>query len=106
MNKDQASPKPGGCLTMNNDKSDSLVMLLDTAQVDGSVQQVCKISSNQGIMIPLWIAFCDNSGRDDPRHKSYSDEQLTKCASEQYNLGNIRSDVKVDGRPVVKLDVK
>ena len=65
-----------------------------------------KISSNQGIMIPLWIAFCDNSGGDDPRNKSYSEEQLTKCASDQYNLGNIRSDVKVDGRPVDKLDVK
>ena len=63
-------------------------------------------ASNQGIMIPLWIAECDNSGGDDPRHKSYSDEQLTKCAREQYNLGNIRSDVKVDGQPIAKLDVK
>jgi hypothetical protein len=107
MNKDQAAPKPGGCLILNNDnKSDSLVMLMDTAQVDGSAEQTCKISSSQGIMIPLWIAECDNSGGDDPRHKSYSDEQLTKCAREQYNLGNIRSDVKVDGQPIAKLDVK
>jgi hypothetical protein len=107
MNKDQAAPKPGGCLILNNyNKSDFLVMLMDTAEVDGSAQQTCKISSSQGIMIPLWIAECDNSGGDDPRHKSYSDEQLTKCAREQYNLGNIRSDVKVDGLPIAKLDVK
>jgi hypothetical protein len=105
-NIDEYTPKPGGCLIINNDnKSDSLVMLMDTT-VEGSPHQVCKISSKQGIMIPLWIAWCDNSGADDPRHKSYSDEQLTKCAREQYNLGNIRSDVKVDGLPVAKLDVR
>ena len=52
---------------------------MDTAQVDGSTQQICKISSSQGIMIPLWIAECDYSGGDDPRRKSYSDEQLTMC---------------------------
>ena len=107
MNKDQATPKPGGCLILNNEnKSDSMVMLMDTAEAEGSPNQVCKISSSQGTMIPLWIAECDNSGTDDPRHKSYSDEQLTKCAREQYNLGNIRSDVKVDGRPIAKLDVR
>ena len=26
------------------------------------------------------IAWCDTSGNDDPSHKFYSDEQLTKCA--------------------------
>jgi hypothetical protein len=102
LNTDEFTPKPDGCLI---NKSDSVVMLMDTT-VEDSPHQVCKISSNQGIMIPLWIAECDNSGGDDPRHKSYSDEQLTRCAREVYNLGNIRSEVKVDGLPVAKLDVR
>jgi len=58
-------------------------------------------SSNQGIMIPLWIAWCDTGSS-----KGYSDEQLTKCAREVGNLGNIRSDVKFDGIPVANLDVR
>jgi hypothetical protein len=103
LNTDKATPKPDGCLI---NKSDSLVMLMNLAGVDDSPHQVCKISPKQGIIIPLWIGWCDNSGADDPSHKSYSDEQLTKCAREVYNLGNIRSDVKVDGLPVAKLDVR
>jgi hypothetical protein len=100
-NTDEATPKPGGCLIVNNDnKSDSVVMLMETA-VDDSPHQLCKISSDQGIMVPLWIAWCDTGSS-----KGYSDEQLTKCAREQQNLGNIISNVKVDGLPVAKLDVR
>lgn len=102
LNTDQFTPKPDGCLI---NKSDSLVMLIDTT-VEGSPHQLCKISSKHGIIVPLWIGWCDNSGADDQSHKYYSDEQLTKCAREVYNLGNIRSDVKVDGIPVAKLDVR
>jgi hypothetical protein len=102
LSTDEFTPKPDGCLI---NKSDSLVMLMDTT-VEDSPHQVCKISSNQGIVVPLWIGACDNSGADDPSHKGYSDEQLTKCAREVYNLGNIRSDVKVDGVPAAKLDVR
>ena len=95
ISKDQFNPKPGGCII---NKSDPMVMLMNTV-VEGLPvpTQVCKISSSQGIMIPMWIAWCDNSGAANPATKSYSDEQLTKCAREVYNLGNIRSDVKVDG---------
>jgi hypothetical protein len=104
LNTDQFSPKPGGCII---NKSDSMLMLLNTvAEGSPAPTQVCNISSKQGIMIPLWIAWCDNSGAANPATKSYSDEQLTKCAREVYNLGNIRSDVKVDGQPVAKLDVR
>jgi hypothetical protein len=102
LNTDEFTPKPDGCVI---NKSDSMVMLIDPT-VEGSPHLVCTISSTQGIMIPMWGAWCDTSGNDDPNHKFYSDEQLTKCAREVYNLGNIRSDVKVDGVPVAKLDVK
>jgi hypothetical protein len=102
MNTEQFTPKPDGCVI---NKSDPMAMLIDPT-VEGSPHLVCTISSKQGIMIPLWGGWCDTSGNDDPSHKFYSDEQLTKCAREVYNLGNIRSDVKVDGALVAKLDVK
>jgi hypothetical protein len=79
MNKDQATPKAGGCLI---NRSDSMVMLMGQADVVSPPLQVCKISSTEGIMIPMWIAWCDSS-----EHPDYSDEKLTKCAREEYNLG-------------------
>jgi hypothetical protein len=96
---DEATPKPNGCII---NKSESLVTLMETT-VGGSPYQVCEISSTQGIMIPLWIGWCDTG---DPLNRGYSDEQLTKCARERYNLGNIISEVKVDGLSVAKLDVR
>jgi hypothetical protein len=100
-NTDQATPKPGGCLILNNDnKSESMVMLMETADVNFPPTQTCTASSKQGFIIPLWIGWCD-TGSD----KGFSDQQLTDCAKKQ-NLGNIISDVKVDGVPVSKLDVR
>ena len=96
----EVPPKPNGCLINN---SESLVMLMETADV-GSAYQVCNITSEQGILVPLWIAWCDTG---DPRTSQlYQNEPLSKCAREVANLGNIRSDVKVDGIPVAKLDVR
>jgi hypothetical protein len=100
-NTDQATPKTGGCLILNNDnKSESMVMLMETADVNFPPTQVCKISSNQGIIIPLWIGWCDAG-----TEKGASDEKLTSCTKRQ-NLGNIGSEVKVDVMPVAKMDVR
>jgi hypothetical protein len=97
-NTDQATPRPGGCLVVNNDyKSESMVMLMETADVNFPPAQSCQISSNQGIIIPLWIGW-GNWG-------CPSGQNLTQCARQQ-NLGNIASDVKVDGMPIAKLDVR
>ena len=97
-NTDQATPKPGGCLVVNNDyKSEPMVMLMETADVSSPPTQACQISSNQGIIVPLWVGWCDAHGS--------PGVNLTKCAKEE-NLGNIASDVKVDGVPVAKLDVR
>jgi hypothetical protein len=99
MNTDQATPKPGGCLIVNDansNKSESMVMLMETADVNFPPTQVCKISSNQGIIAPLWIGWCDTGS---------NKGDLSECARQQ-NLGNIRSEVKVDGVPIAKLDVR
>jgi hypothetical protein len=96
LSPDEATPKPGGCLIH---ESGSMVMLMNSA-VGGSHNQVCTISSDQGILIPMWNAWCDSGD-----HSGLSDEQLTKCAREEFNLGKIGSEVRVDGVPVAKLDV-
>jgi hypothetical protein len=97
-NTDQATPKQGGCLVANNDyKSQSMVMLMPTFDVNFPPIQTCQISSIQGLILPLWIGWCDAGGS--------PGVNLTKCAWME-DLGNIASDVKVDGVPVAKLDVR
>lgn len=102
-NIDQATPKPDGCI-MN--KNSSMVMLMETT-VTGKPQQKCEISSKQGIIVPLWTAFMEDSvsqtGEQPFKGNSY--EQLSKAAREIGDLGAITSLVKVDGVPVGKLDV-
>lgn len=95
---DEATPKPDGCLI---NKENSMVMLMETA-VSGSPTQNCTISTSQGIIIPLWTGFFEDSK---PEFDSYSYDQLTKAAREQVNLGAVTSQVKVDGIPIAKLDV-
>jgi hypothetical protein len=98
-NVDEATPKAGGCLLVNDDnKSQPMVMLMETA-VNSPPTQDCKISSNQGILVPLWIGWCDAGSE-----KGATAEQLTDCAKRQ-NLGRIISEVKVDGLTVANLDV-
>jgi hypothetical protein len=96
---DEATPKPGGCL-MNN--SSSMVMLMETT-VNGKPQQVCEISSNQGIIVPMWTAFQEDSI---PDYHGYSYDQLSKAAKRLFDLGAVTSIVKVDGSPIAKLDVE
>ena len=75
--------------------SGSMVMLMETT-VNGFPHQLCKISSTQAIMIPLWTGFCEDST---PEYHSYSYEDLSlKCAREEVNLGAVTSTVKVDGK--------
>jgi len=95
---DEATPKPNGCLINN---MSSVVFLMDTG-VSGRPHQACEISSTQGIMIPLWTAFFEDSA---PEYNNYTYEQLSKAAREVGDLGAITSLVKVDSKPVAKLDV-
>ena len=69
--------------------------------VPGSPRIVFEISSEQSLMIPLWIA-CDNHEK-----SNYTGEQITKRANTfQCNLGNIGSEVTVDGQRVANLNVR
>jgi hypothetical protein len=87
----------GGCLV---NASSHIVMTVENA--DGSfADQTCNITSSQGIMIPMWIAWCDSS-----ETPPVTKEKLADCALARYNIGEITSHVEVDGKPTAELHVK
>lgn len=92
-----AGLKDNGCL-INRDGS--VVMLVDTA-AGGIWNQVCKISPNQGILIPIWTAECETASKG---YENATFEELSKCARD-FDLGVINGQVKVDGKSVALLDV-
>ncbi|MGC2384935.1 MAG: hypothetical protein WA631_17695 [Nitrososphaeraceae archaeon] len=106
LNNKVFNSKGNECLANN---SSSMVMLLNT--VSDSTLKQCNISSKQGIMIPMWIAWCD-AGHNKMMLKNPNangvqlDQELTDCARRVYNLGNIASEVMVDGHRVANLNVK
>src|SRR5947208_917016 len=57
-------------------KENSMVMLVDTA-AGGIWNQKCTISSNEGILIPIWTGECDQGSKG---YESYSFKQLSDCA--------------------------
>ena len=65
----QPPVKNGGCIMNGNG---SVVMLMETAQESqltrNPIEQNCTILSNQSIMIPLWVAWCDTAI---PEHKEF-----------------------------------
>ena len=91
-------PVPNECII---NKTSSMVMLMETT-VNGKPHQVCEISSSQGIIVPLWTGFWDADNPEDEK-KTYA--ELSKMAREQVDLGAVTSLVKVDNKPIAKLDV-
>jgi hypothetical protein len=98
----QPPVKNGGCIMNDNG---SVAMLMETAQESqftrNPIEQNCTILSNQSIMIPLWVAWCDTAI---PEHKDFRGERLAQCAREEYNQGHIQSSANIDGLPVARLD--
>ncbi|MGC2571731.1 MAG: hypothetical protein WA364_09490 [Candidatus Nitrosopolaris sp.] len=99
--RDAIQASKGGCLIDNSDPS--LVYLVDPADVSSSTMEELnldctqsEIASKKQILVPLWIAWCDE-------HEV--DSQLAHNAKKKYNLGHIQSEVNLDGRPYAKLDV-
>ena len=80
-------------------------MLMETAQEDqivrDPIEQKCNISTDKGIMIPLWLMWCDTAI---PDHRDFRGPRLAQCAREEYNLGHIQSNVMVNRNKVATLN--
>jgi hypothetical protein len=92
-----AGLKENGCLVH---EEGSVVMLVDTA-VGGKINQICKITSGQGILIPIWTGECDSAM---PENEGASFKKISDCAR-AFDLGKVRGLVKVDNIPIAQLDV-
>jgi len=99
LTTEQTEPPNGSCLI---NKSGSMVMVFDPA-IAGKHEFECDISTKDGIMIPSWNGVFENNNKDD-LPDNYPDEQLSKDAKEQLDLGAVTTDVKVDGKSIAKLD--
>jgi hypothetical protein len=97
-NSGGVTPETNSCII---NSTGPMVMLMETT-VSGKPHQSCEISSTQGIIVPLWTGFAEAST---PDRDSWSYADLTKRAREAIDLGAVTSEVKVDGKPVAKLDV-
>ena len=82
-------------------QEDSVVMLMDPAVVSGSINQECTIPADRAILISIWTGECDD-GMEDYINASF--EQIKKCAR-GFDMGQIRSIVKVDGATISQLAV-
>jgi hypothetical protein len=91
----------GGCL-INIDGS--VVMLAELTLEKVKPVLECDISSKQAVLVPLWIAWCD-SGNDADYNINPPEKSWAECARERYNTGHIKSEAKVDGSYVAKMDV-
>jgi len=92
----------GDCLLANSDnRNEPMIMLAETADVPRPPTQSCTISSDKGIIVPLWVGWCDTGN---PTNRNFNEKQLTECSKRQ-NLGHIRYTVMLDNIPVAKLDV-
>ena len=101
LSPDEIKTVKDGCLI---NKTDSVVFVIEPT-IGIIPNQICDISSKQGILIPLWPGWCD-SGTDKDYKIAYPEKSWTDCARERYNTGEIRAEAIVDGHYVAKMNVK
>jgi len=93
-----AGLKENGCFIH---KEGPMVMLMDPA-AGGTINQICKISSGQGILINIWSGECDTATKN---YEQASFNKLSECAR-GYDLGKVSGQVKVDNIPLAKLEAQ
>jgi hypothetical protein len=100
-NKVEDIKENGGCLI---NKEGPVVMLAELTIEKVKPVLECEISSNQAVFVPLWIAWCDN-GNDADYNIEKPEKTWAECARERYNTGHIKSEARLDGNVLAKMDV-